>query len=69
MTKDLSKQGKFPVLTEQYGDVMTVDEVADYMRVSTKTVYNLIQKKRIKAKRIGREWRIPTYRMIEMMEG
>ena len=39
-------------------ELMTVAEVADRLRVSTMTVYRLIQREEIQALRIGRSYRI-----------
>lgn len=41
------------------GSLLTVTEVADYLRVSEMTVYRLISSRRIGASKIGRSWRIP----------
>ena len=38
-------------------ELMTVDEVADYLRVTEKTVYRLLDKGRIPATRVGHKWR------------
>lgn len=35
----------------------SLEEVAEYLGVSHQTVYNMIRDKRIKAHKIGREWR------------
>lgn len=35
----------------------SLEEVAEYLEVSNQTVYNMIRDKRIKAYKIGREWR------------
>lgn len=34
-----------------------IDDVAEYLDVSNQTVYNMIRDKRIKAYKVGREWR------------
>jgi excisionase family DNA binding protein len=34
-----------------------IDDVARYLEVSNQTVYNMIRDKRIKAYKVGREWR------------
>lgn len=36
----------------------TVDEVAQYLRVTTKTVYRMLEAKKLPARKIGRQWRI-----------
>jgi excisionase family DNA binding protein/YgiT-type zinc finger domain-containing protein len=38
-------------------EVMNVEEVADLLRVSTQTVYNLARSGKLPAVKIGREWR------------
>jgi excisionase family DNA binding protein len=39
---------------------MTLDELAEYLRVSPTTIYRLIKKNRIPAFKIGRHWRFST---------
>lgn len=38
-------------------DILNLDETADYLRVSNQTVYNMIKSGRIKAYKVGREWK------------
>ena len=38
-------------------DVLNLEETADFLRVSNQTVYNMIRDGRIKAHKVGREWR------------
>lgn len=38
-------------------DQMNLDEVADLFRVSGQTIYNMLKDGRLKAKKVGREWR------------
>ena len=38
-------------------DVLNLEETAAYLRVSSQTVYNMIKDGRIKAYKVGREWR------------
>jgi excisionase family DNA binding protein len=38
-------------------ELLTVPEVANYLRVTEKTVYRLLEKKSIPASRVGRQWR------------
>lgn len=42
---------------EERPDLLNVSEVADLLRVSNQTVYNMIKDGRLKAVKIGREWR------------
>jgi len=37
--------------------VMTVDEVAEYLRIPRATVYKLAQKGKIPCQKVGRHWR------------
>ena len=38
-------------------ELMTVEEVAQYLRVTEKTVYRLLKRGRIPATKVGRQWR------------
>jgi excisionase family DNA binding protein len=38
-------------------DVLTLEEVADYLRVHPTTIYRLLKKHKIPAFKIGSEWR------------
>ncbi|MDI6604074.1 MAG: helix-turn-helix domain-containing protein [Thermoanaerobacteraceae bacterium] len=38
-------------------DILNVSEVADLLRVSNQTVYNMIKDGRLKASKVGREWK------------
>ena len=40
--------------------LMTVGEVADYLRVTEKTIYRLLERGRIPATKVGRQWRFDT---------
>jgi excisionase family DNA binding protein len=39
--------------------VMTVDEVAEYLRIPRASVYKLAQKGKIPCQKVGRHWRFP----------
>ncbi len=45
------------VEVESKPDVLNLTEVADLLRVSNQTIYNMIKDERIKAVKFGREWR------------
>jgi len=37
--------------------VMTIDELAEYVRIPKQTLYKLAQEKRIPGQKVGRSWR------------
>ena len=39
------------------GDVMTIHELADYLRISRSTLYKLAQEGRVPCQKVGRHWR------------
>jgi excisionase family DNA binding protein len=41
----------------EWRNVMTMDEVAEYLRVHRTTIYRLIKRHKIPAFRVGRNWR------------
>ncbi len=44
--------------TKEYGDIMTVENLMDYMNIGRTTAYKLVQSGKIKTVRIGRIYRI-----------
>jgi len=52
LSKSLSE-----VPEEQKPDILNLTEVADLLRVTNQTVYNMIRDGRLKAYKVGREWR------------
>jgi excisionase family DNA binding protein len=48
--------------------LMTVDEVADVLRVSNMTVYRLIKAGRIPAMRVGRNFRVRRSEIVRYLE-
>ena len=49
-------------------DILTLKEAAEYLRVSRQTVYNMIKDRRIKAYKVGREWRFFRSNIMEYLE-
>ncbi len=44
-------------MDEQNHQVLTVEEVASYLRIPKPTVYKLAQEGKIPCKKVGRQWR------------
>ena len=44
-------------MNEEPGDVLTIDELADYLRISRSTLYKLAQEGRVPCQKVGRHWR------------
>ncbi len=42
---------------EEKDRIMTLEEVADYLRVKPQTIYTWAQEKKIPAAKLGKEWR------------
>ena len=51
-----------------YPMALTVPEVAEILRVCTKTVYKLIKEDTIPSVKIGREIRVPKGRLIDYLQ-
>lgn len=41
-------------MLEQYGDILTVNEVQEILKINRKTVYRLIKSKKFSARRLAR---------------
>jgi len=50
-------------------DVMTLEEVADYLRLKPQTIYTWAQKKKIPAAKLGKEWRFKKSIIDEWFSG
>ena len=50
-------------------DVMTVGEVAAFMRVSRETIYRLAARGELPGRKIGRIWRFPKDAIQKYLEG
>lgn len=46
------ENGRLPV-----NDILTLEEVASYLRLTPQTIYKWAQEKRIPAAKLGKEWR------------
>jgi excisionase family DNA binding protein len=40
-----------------HNEILTIDEVAEYLRLTPQTIYRWAQEKRIPAVKLGKEWR------------
>jgi excisionase family DNA binding protein len=52
----------------RHPELLTVQEVAEHLRVSRVTVWRWCQKGTLPAFRIGRNWRIPRDRLLELQK-
>ena len=50
-----------------FPDVVTVGEMANMLKVSTKTAYKVLKENKIKHISIGRAYKIPKIRVIEFL--
>lgn len=44
-------------MNEQPGDVLTIDELSEYLKVAKSTLYKLVQAGRVPCQKVGRRWR------------
>ena len=56
-------------MLEQYGDILTVNEVQEILKINRKTVYRLIKSKKFFGKKIGNVYRIPKQSICEYILG
>lgn len=50
-------------------DVLTIDELADYLQVAKSTLYRLAQEGRIPAQKVGKHWRFHKDAIDEWLRG
>jgi excisionase family DNA binding protein len=56
-------------MKQALSDILTVEEVAEQLRVDPRTVYRMIQEKALHAVRAGRLWRVPKASLEEYLKG
>ena len=49
--------GKGAVVGETYGDILTIDELSGYLKISKSTLYKLVREGNIPCQKVGRHWR------------
>lgn len=52
----------------QYGDVVTVDEVMEMLKLGKNTVYNLLKDRKIESLRVGTRYVIPKKSVIDFLD-
>ena len=45
--------------TNEFSDLITIDELCEWLTIGKNSAYNLLNSGKIKAFRIGRNWKIP----------
>lgn len=54
--------------TQKDDEIMTVNEVAEYLKISEVTTYKLVQEGKMPAFKIGRHWRVKRSDLSEFIE-
>ncbi len=44
-------------MVRSYGDVLTIEELSHYLRISKSTLYKQVRERKIPCQKIGRRWR------------
>lgn len=44
-------------MAEKHESVLTIDELAEYLKISKSTLYKLVQERKIPGQKVGRHWR------------
>jgi len=52
---------------DDYPEIMNVEEVADFFRVSNQTIYNMLRAGKLPAVKVGREWRFSREKIKAMV--
>lgn len=68
MLQKLSRSLSESAMTEK-PDPLNLSEVAALLRVSNQTIYNMIRDGRLKAQKIGREWRFSREEIMAILAG
>jgi excisionase family DNA binding protein len=44
-------------MDEKPGDVLTIEELADYLKIPKSTLYKLVREGKVPSQKVGRHWR------------
>lgn len=55
-------------MTAEQGKLYTLQEVADYLKVSRQTIYNYVTAKKLQASKIGKEYRVTEKELQDFLE-
>ena len=44
-------------MSEQPREILTIDEISEYLRISKSTAYKLVREGQIPSQKVGRHWR------------
>lgn len=45
------------LMDEKPGDVLTIEELADYLKIPKSTLYKLVREGKVPSQKVGRHWR------------
>lgn len=64
---DTESMGESGIVRVELPELFGIDQVAEYMRVSTTTVYTLLQSGKLHGTKIGRSWRVTKEAIVEYL--
>lgn len=54
---------------EGYDDILTIEEVAEALRIGSSQAYRIVRSNQLKAYKEGRDWKIPKTALIQYKKG
>lgn len=52
-------------MLEQYDDILTINELAELLKIGTTQAYKLVRSDKIKAFKEGKDWKIPKTSVVQ----
>lgn len=53
---------------EGYDDILTIEEVAEALRIGSSQAYRIVRSNQLKAYKEGRDWKIPKTALIQYIQ-
>lgn len=53
---------------EGYDDILTIEEVAEALRIGSSQAYRIVRSNQLKAYKEGRDWKIPKTTLIQYIQ-
>ena len=56
-------------MTSKHDEILTIDELADYLKISKSTLCKLVQEEKIPVQKIGKHWRFRKDSIVQWLDG
>ena len=60
----MSQREAYKLMLKDYPDVMSIEQMCEVLRISTKTGYRILREGKVQSMKVGRSYRIPKAHLL-----